>query len=614
MQGLGVAAAAALMAPLAPAVITTPVSAASADEGTTLGFRELAHGRSETHAVAEGYRAQTLIRWGDPVEPGAPPFAPLQQTAEAQARQWGYNNDFIGYMPLPPGSQSADHGLLCVNFEFTIASLMFPGVQPGDLAMITREQCEIEMAAHGHGIIEIRRSRDGEWSVVAGSPFNRRITLWRSLCRISGPAAGNPRLQTSADPTGMHVTGTLNNCAGGTTPWGTILSAEENFNTYFGGDPAKTSEARNYARYGMRGEPDYAWSRYFPRFDVEREPNEANRFGWVVEIDPYDPTSVPVKRTALGRFKHEGATTVVSADGRVVVYSGDDERFEYVYRFVSESRYDALDRQGNRDLLDRGTLAVARFEADGSLRWLPLVWGSGPLTPANGFSSQADVLIETRRAADLLGATPMDRPEDVETNPVTGIVYVALTNNIRREAAAATNPRGPNPHGHIIEMIPPMREAGGRDHAAYVYTWEVFLLAGDPDTAEDAARYHRAVSKNGWLSAPDNLTFDRRGRIWIATDGAWRTGIANGAYASDTSGPGRALTRHFYRTPVGAELCGPAFNSDDTAFFVSVQHPGATSGATFEAPATRWPDFQPGIPPRPAIQVIVRTEGGTIGS
>lgn len=586
------------------------------EQPATLTFDEVAHGNDQTHAVAKGYRAQTLIRWGDPVENGAPVFDPLRQTAQAQAKQWGYNNDFVAWMPLPAGSASAGRGLLCVNFEYTEAHLMFPGLQPGEAAKVTKEQVDTELAAHGHGVIEIRRDEvTGAWFVVEGSLYNRRITALASACLLSGPAAGDARLKTRSDPTGTKVIGTLGNCAGGKTPWGTILIAEENFHSYFAGDPEITSETRNLKRYGFRLKSGYAWSRYYERFDVEKDPHEANKFGWVVEYDPYHPTSVPVKRTALGRFAHEGATTAASHDGRVVVYSGDDDRFEYLYRFVTRGRFYPKNPDANRDLLDDGTLSVAKFHDNGRLTWMPLIYGQGPLTKEHGFASQADVLIETRRAADLLGATPMDRPEDVETNPRTGLVYVALTYNDRRgpEQVSAVHPRGPNPHGHIVELAPP-NEGGDRDHTAPEYRWDVFLLAGDPANSQEAAHYHPQVSENGWLSAPDNVAFDRKGRIWIATDGLPRFGLADGAYVAETEGPYRALTRHFYRAPLGAELCGPEFNGDDTAFFVAVQHPGDSKGATFDHPASRWPDFQAGMPPRPAVQVIVKEDGGAIGS
>ena len=442
--------------------------------------------------------------------------------------------------------------LLCVNFEYTQAHLMFPGLRPGQVHKLSKEQVDTELAAHGHGVIEINRDQaTGAWSVVKGSPYNRRITALGTECRFSGPAAGHDRLKTNSDPTGTKVIGTLNNCAGGKTPWGTVLIAEENFQQYFAGDPKKTQEARNLVRHGFEPTSPYAWSRYYERFNVEKDPREPNKFGWIVEYDPYDPGSVPIKRTALGQFGHEGATTAVSKDGRVAVYSGDDDPFEYVYRFVTADRFNSQNRNSNRELLDEGTLYVAKFHNSGRLTWLPLVFGQGPLTAENGFASQADVLIEARRAADLLGATPMDRPEDVETNPLTGIVYLSLTSNVQRKPGqvSALHPRAPNPHGQIIELIPPGGSGADRDHTALEYRWEIFLLAGDPSDADEGARYHPQVSENGWLSSPDNIAFDNKGRLWIATDGLSGMGLADGAYVSDTHGPYRALTRHLLPDP-----------------------------------------------------------------
>ncbi len=605
------AAAGALTGTAGSAILASKTAAAAA--GSTLGFTAIPHGYDETHHVAAGHDVTVLIRWGDAVEKGAPAFDPMRQTAEAQTKQFGYNNDFVGYTPLPYGSGDPARGLLCVNHEYVNRELMFPDPADQDMRTQSKAAVDIEMAAHGHSIVEIARDAAGKWAVVA-SDLNRRIHLGTEMA-ISGPAAGHDRLKTSADATGRKVLGTLNNCAGSITPWGTVLMAEENFDNYFGGDPTRTREARNHERLGVGGGFEYGWSRFHDRFDVEKEPNEANRFGWMVEIDPYDPTSVPVKRTALGRFKHEGAHALVDKSGHVVAYSGDDQAFEYVYKFVSKAKYDPKDRKANLGILDEGTLHVARFAEDGTLEWLPLVFGQGPLTEANDFHSQADVLIETRRAAGLLGATPMDRPEDIEPNLVTGVVYCALTNNGKRkkDQVDGPNPRAANEHGHILEMIPPGGRGADKDHTATKFTWDILLLAGNPTKSGDGARYHPAVGAGDWLSCPDNVAFDTRGRLWIATDGAPKFGIADGVWATDVEGEGRALVKLFFSTPRGAELCGPAFNTDDTAYFAAVQHPGDEKGSTFAKPSTRWPDFRDDQPVKPSVLVITRQGGGPIG-
>lgn len=592
------------------------------------GFTEISHGVDATHHIAPGYDADILIRWGDPVLADAPAFDVARQSATAQGRQFGYNNDFIGYMPLPQGSASSNRGLLFINHEYTNEEVMFPGIGRQDskdklFRDMTRPLVEIEMAAHGASIIEVERL-NGKWSVVNGSRYARRIDAGTTAIELTGPAAGHPRLRTKADPSGRRVIGMLNNCAGGVTPWGTVLTAEENFHGYFSGKlEAGHPEERNHKRYDVPGNW-YNWGQYFDRFDVTKEPTEANRHGWLVEVDPYDPQFTPKKRTALGRCKHEGAAILVNGDGRIVLYSGDDERFEYVYRFVSAGRYNPNDRRANMGLLDDGVLSVARYNADGTIDWLPLVFGQGPLTPANGFSSQADVVIETRRAADLVGATKMDRPEDIEFNPVTGKVYLMLTNNSRRKADQldAANRRAANEWGQVVEMTAP-----NADHAAAKAAWSMLLQAGNPADPKVGARFHPQTSRNGWFACPDNAAIDPQGRLWITTDQgeAWHkaSGTADGVWAMETEGPNRGLGKMFFRVPVGAEMCGPCFTPDGQTLFVAVQHP-ATDGAeaftksgkgsTFEDPATRWPDFRPGMPPRPSVVVITKQGGGLIGS
>ena len=615
---LAVGAIGAVVAPRALAA----AQGASRETASPFPFTELPAGSDERHHVAAGHDAEVLIRWGDPVLPGAPAFDPHNQTPEAQAKQFGYNNDFIGFFPLPGAADPAAHGLLVVNHEYTTEELMFPGLgrQDGKAAFagMSQQLVDIEMAAHGGSVIEVKRV-DGRWQVVPDSRYARRITATTPMV-LAGPAAGSERLRTKADPEGRQVLGMINNCAGGTTPWGTWLTCEENINYYFQGRLGEGSaEARNHKRLGIPGNL-YAWGRYHERFDLGAEPNEPNRFGWVVEIDPFDPASVPKKRTAMGRFKHEGAAGILAADGRYVVFQGDDERFDYVYRFVTEAKVDLSDKAANRDILDRGTLFVARFDADGRGAWLPLVHGQGPLTPEHGFRDQADVLIETRRAADLLGATKMDRPEDVEANPKTGKVYVMLTNNAKRKAdqVDAANPRPDNRFGHIVEISP-----DGRDYAAPGFAWEVLVRCGDPAIAAVGATFSSATTRDGWFGMPDNCSVDGEGRLWVATDGnsAGRTGRTDGIWAMETEGPGRGTGKHFFQVPAGAEMCGPYFTPDDTTFFVAVQHPGEADEedpkaepATFERPATRWPDFEPNLPPRPSVVAITKRGGGRVGT
>jgi uncharacterized protein len=593
--------------------VTAPEKSVSGKSaGQNFNFPEIARAMDEKHHVAEGYSADILIRWGDPLFADSPAFDPHKQSAAAQRRQFGYNNDFIGYVPLARRGKT-ERALLCVNHEYTSTPLMLPGIKKDDPTSVTREYCEIEMAAHGGSIVEIQRQA-GNWSVVVGSSFNRRITADSTPMEITGPAAGHPRLRTSADPEGRRVAGMMNNCAGGMTPWGTYLTAEENINLCFLGKLATDHpESANHKRMGVPG-GSFQWGRHFDRFDVAKEPNEPNRFGWIVEIDPMDVGSMPKKRTALGRFKHEGCETVVAPDGRLVIYSGDDQRFEYVYKFVTKGRYNPKDRATNRDLLDEGTLYVARFDADGNVDWLPLIYGQGPLTEANGFASQGDVVIDARRAGDLLGATPMDRPEDVEPDAKSGRVWVMCTNNDRRKEAQvnAANPRADNKFGHIIEITEP-----GGDFTSTRSRWEILVRCGDPSDAAVGASWNPATSENGWFGSPDNCAVDPNGRLWVSTDGNDDTGSADGLWAVSTDGPERGTGKAFFRCPVGAELCGPRFSPSGESLFVAVQHPGDgpdPRGSSFENPSTRWPDFKDGMPPRPSVVVISKIGGGVIAS
>jgi len=605
-----------------------PKQAAAASQGGRYMFDELAWGNDEQHHIAEGYSADILLRWGDPITADAPDFDVMNQSASAQLKQFGYNNDYVGFTAL---NDQGTRGLLCVNHEYTNEEVMFPGLGRQDRAGfegMTKDIVDIEMAAHGGSVVEIAQGNDGKWALVKNSPYNRRITPLDTEMTFDGPAAGHDRLKTNADPTGLSVIGTINNCAGGMTPWGTYLMAEENFHGYFWtdvvdgeGDPDVSAqpEAASMKRYGVPGRW-YAWGQYHDRFNIDKEPNEPNKFGYIVEVDPRNPDAKPIKHTALGRFRHEGAETTVASDGRLVIYSGDDNRFDYQYKWVSNAAVTPSNSVFGSSLLSDGTLYVARFNEDGTIDWLPLVFGQGPLTPENGFDSQADVAIDTRLAADLLGATPMDRPEDAQPRG-DGTAVIMLTNNTRRKAdqVDAANPRAESSFGHIIEI----KEDGG-NHSATKGTWSILVKCGDPTIAEVGAEWHPETSESGWFGSPDNCVYDTEGRLWISTDqgsGWGKTGKSDGLYALETEGDLRGHSKLFFRCPVGGELCGPYFTEDSETLFLAVQHPGTDGtkdfagferNSTFEDPATRWPDFDPAMPPRPSVVVVTKQGGGKI--
>ena len=581
---------------------------------SSLTFTELKRVFDDKHRVADGYKSDIVVGWGDPMQAGDGPIDVTSMTADEQAKRFGYNCDYVAFMPLPRGSNASDHGLLCVNHEYPSTNVMFAdNPDEGSGARMTEAQVKMANMAIGHSIVEIKRD-GGVWGVVQDSPMNRRFTLETPMA-ISGPLAGHELMKTSYDPEGRMVRGTIYNCGGGVTPWGTVLTCEEGASDTFGGDPTQNPSAAVLERYGFDGSDYYGRARFDTRFNLETEPNEPNRFDWVVEIDPFDPTSTPVKRTALGRMSHEAATTVLNKDGRVVVYMGDDDYFEYVYRFVSDAKYDAANPASAKDLLDAGTLSVALYNADGTMTWLPLVHGTGPLTAENGFADQAEVLLKTRLAADALGATPMDRPEDMETNPVTGRVYAVMTKNKKMTADKlnAANTRPENFYGHIVEMIPPGGAGADADHTADTYTWDLFVLAGNPKDPLTKATFHPDTSEDGWFVTPDNLTFDPKGRMFVATDGANDFDIPDGIYGVDTDGPARGLPKLLFTCPMGAEATGPCFTPDGTTLFVSVQHPAEDSETTASL-TTLWPDFKDGSLPRPSVVAIQRLDGAEVAS
>jgi secreted PhoX family phosphatase len=587
-----------------------------------LRYSSVAPNTADAVTVPDGYAQNVVIRWGEPILRGAPAFDPEKQTPAAQAGQFGYNNDFLALLPLP-GERNRQ--LLVANHEYTDEILMFRGY---DAANPTREQVEIAWAAHGLSAVVVEGDRrTGKLVAVPRHPLNRRVTATTEF-RITGPAAGSALLKTSADPTGTKVLGTLNNCSGGTTPWGTTLHGEENFNQYFANSGRATDK-----RYGIgTGATERKWERFDKRFDVAQEPNEVHRFGYVVEFDPYDPTSTPRKHTALGRFKHEAATVRLTHDGRPVVYSGDDERFDYFYKFVSSKRMrhgtSRSVREHNLSLLDEGTLYVAKLtgdspaveidgtgklpndgEFDGSGQWIPLATATadGAVSHVEGMTAD-EVFVFTRLAGDKVGATKMDRPEDIEPSPVTGKVYVALTNNSNRGVgsnakADEANPRNANKHGHVLELT----ERWNRPESTS-FAWSLFLVAGDPD---DPATYFAGFPKDDVspISCPDNVAFDPYGNLWISTDGA-QLGSHDGLFGVATRGERRGELKQFLTVPKGAETCGPVIQ--ERRVLVAVQHPGEIDGASVEKPASTWPDG-PGKIVRPAVVAVWRRDGEDIG-
>ena len=567
----------------------------------TFNFPNLGPILSERHHISEGYIVDRLISWGDPLFEGVGAFEWKKLTGEEQRRRFGYNNDFIAMI------EHEGHSLLAVNHESTSAQLMFVGEER--YTSTKEEHTPIEMAAHGLSIFEVIQSEDGTWTVQTDSKYNRRITLDTEMI-ISGPCAGHSRLQTPEDPTGTLVKGTVHNCSGGLTPWGTILTCEENILYYFGGDQVDQSEQGAYKRYNIGYSKAYIWHQTHKRFDTAHAPKQPNRFGWVVEIDPTDPTSKPIKRTALGRFYHESSNPIQNKDGRIVIYMGDDGYFEYLYRFVSSKPHvphQAKSRLDYGAILDDGELSVAQFHADGTMTWIPLRFGTLGLTSENGFTCQEDVLIEARRAGDVVGATKMDRCEDVEPNPSTNKVYINCTLNPKRgtaehEGANPANPRLENAAGHTIELIPP-----DGDHSSMVMEWEMLLMAGNE---HHQAQYGSIVEHDAMLACPDNAAIDPKGRLWITTDGSEKVlGVGDGIYAVETEGAYRGQPCRLFAAPKGAEVTGPCFSPDGKTLFLSIQHPGRPDGGWTEC----WPDFTENSPARPTIVAIRREDGGVIG-
>jgi len=607
--GLG-AATAGLLAPLAGLATLAGCATPGAGTGPLLGFKSVPVSTADSVTVPEGYNVQVIAAWGEPVGLSGenPAFKPDgSNTAAEQAAQLGMHHDGIHYF----AQNGSTAGLLVMNHEYVDDGLLHTdGMKTWTVQKVRKAQ-----AAHGVSVIEVEQ-KDGRWEIVRPSPWARRITAQTPMA-VSGPAAGHALLKTAADSSGQRVLGTLNNCASGITPWGTYLTCEENFINYFKGPDQPDA---HQARWGLRkGDPaGYRWHEHDERFDATKHPNEPNRFGWVVEIDPLNPSSVPVKRSALGRAAREGATVAVTKDGRAVVYMGEDSRFEYIYKFVSRDAIKPGGAAANASLLDHGTLHVARFDADGRGRWLPLVQGQGPLTPANGFANQGEVVVKTRQASDLLGATKMDRPEWIAVDKA-GWVYCTLTNNSNRAATGqpgvdAANPRANNTMGNIVRW----REEGDFDGAAF--QWNHFVLAGDP--ANERAEARGNVNGDAF-GCPDGLWVDGRGVLWVQTDmstsAMGKGDLArlghNGMLAADTK---TGEIRRFLTGPAGCEITGATATPDGRTMFVNIQHPGESPSERSDPAEPRrisnWPDNNPNGRPRSATVVIRKNDGGVIGT
>jgi uncharacterized protein len=580
----------------------------------SISFKPVSASELDTVRVPDGYTANVLIAWGDPIgDPkGMPAFKfDASNDAADQALQSGTHHDGMKFFPLPSVSAAAQRGLLVMNHEYPDHVMQSPdGTANWDLSKVRKSQHSL-----GASVLEVEMGGKS-WQVVRPSQYARRIH-GNTPMRVGGPAAGAAAMKTVESPSGRESYGTFANCANGWTPWGTYLTCEENFHSFMKGLAKPTADQR---RYGITDANHYfKWGDADPRFDISKNPNEANHFGWVVEIDPFDPSSLPVKRTAMGRKKQEGAAPAICKDGRVAFYMGDDEMFEYIYKFVTSKPWNQTDRVANKDLLDSGTLYAAKFSGDGVGDWLELSFGKSGLTPANGFASQADILIRARQAADKVGATKMDRPEWTAVDERTGKVYCTLTNNSLRgttdkPGTDAANPRGPNRFGSTITW-----QELGNDHAATKFTWEFLALAGDPNHVEAA---QRGTIKGDLYASPDGLLVDSRGVLWVQTDMSPTAlnktdHVIYGNNQMLAVDPVTRETKRFLTSPRMAEVTGACMTPDGCTMFVNIQHPGE-SRASLDPQNPRelsnWPDQRADGRPRSATVIIRKNDGGQIGT
>lgn len=574
------------------------------------GFRPISTNSLDTITVPEGYSYDILISWGDPIMPGGSAFDNATRgTAQSQALAFGDNNDGMEFYHL-----AENRAVLAVNNEYTNLEWIIPGGE-----VTTTDDINKSKLAHGVSIIEIERDGSRGWQLVRDSRYNRRITPNTEM-EITGIARGSDLLKTSYDPAATTAMGTWSNCGASRTPWGTYLTCEENFNGYFASTNGSVNITDEYKRYGV-SEKDwgYGWYKEDKRFDIDIEPNEPNRVGYVVEIDPTEPSSTPRKLTSLGRFKHENAECVVNADGRLVIYMGDDERGEYLYKFVSSGRYDPDRGKANSELFDQGMLYVAKFhESDGRLsgrgEWVELSHGRNGLTRANGFEDQAHIQVFARDAASFVDATTMDRPEWVAVHPHNSSVYCALTNNKNRgvkknrggveQVVNGPNPRAKNNYGQILRWIP-----DNDDHAGIDFSWNLFVVAGNPLVKEGLYRGTANINRDNIFNSPDGIKFDSHGRLWIQTDGKYSNkgdyeGMGNNQMLC--ADPLTGEIKRFLVGPVACEVSGITFSESGTEMFIGIQHPGE------EGETSTFPNGE--SVPRSSVVVIYKDDGGVIGT
>ena len=565
-------------------------TSAQAQAASRFAFTPIAAQTDGTVHVPEGYSWSMLARWGDPYFSDVDEFSQTTGVSlTASDKVFGENTDGMESF-LFQGRQ-----LLAINHEYVNPKVNLPETG-GETT--TADDARKLQNMQGVSVIEVAEGPDG-WAIVLDSPFNRRIHH-NTPMKIAGPAAGHDLLKTEADPTGTTALGTLNNCGSGKTPWGTYLTCEENFNSYFGSTEApQDPRPEGYDRYGISDETRYGYEKFDARFDTSKNPNEPNRFGWIVEIDPTKPESTPVKHTALGRFKHENAEVVLARDGRVVVYMGDDERGEFLYKFVSDGIY--VPGSPTDGLLDEGTLYVAKFQDDQTGEWLAM-------TPETTGMSIGEMLVFARVAASKLGATTMDRPEWVAANPHAVEAYCCLTNNKNRGVKLnaggdetpvdGPNPREANNYGQIVRWFP-----HDDDHAAATFDWDLYVMAGNPTVHSDAYAGSPNINEGNLFNSPDGMAFDSSGLIWIQTDGEDSN---EGDYAGMGNNqmlvgdPVTGEIARFLTGPNGCEVTGLCWSADNRTMFVGIQHPGSN-----------WPDNGP--LPRSSVIAVKRDDNGLIG-